>query len=104
MDQQTNTSVTLSKNNYKIVKAGAKGESKGFYILGFIPIVSTNYAEAKADLYKSTKENLEGRSIALANQTFDQSTLYLILFSIPKLTITADIVEFKDAETQAAQK
>lgn len=96
MNEQTSTGVSLSKNNYTIVKAGAKGESTGFCLLGFICFVSPNYAEAKADLYNSSREKLEGRSIALANQTQDHSSLYLILFSIPKVTITADIVEFKD--------
>ncbi|MFO7570525.1 MAG: DUF6567 family protein [Smithellaceae bacterium] len=98
MNEQTNTAVSLSKSNYKVVKAGAKGTSRGFYLLGFIPIFSPTYGGAKSDLYEGTNEKLEGRAIALANQTTDRSTLYLILFSIPKLTITADIVEFKDAE------
>lgn len=92
--QATGTAVSLKENNYKIVKAGATGHSNGFALLGLIPFVSPTYAEAKAELYKSAGETLEGRSIALANQTEDRSVLYLILFSIPKVTITADIVEF----------
>jgi hypothetical protein len=35
-----------------------------------------------------------GRSVALANQTEDVSSLNLIVFSIPKVTITADVIEF----------
>ena len=96
MNEQTSTGVSLSKNNYTIVKAGARGESTGFCLLGFICFTSPNYAEAKSNLYSGCNEKLEGRSIALANQTQDHSSLYLILFSIPKVTITADIVEFKD--------
>jgi hypothetical protein len=34
--------------------------------------------------------------MALANVTEDDSVLYLILFSLPKKTIRADIVEFKE--------
>jgi hypothetical protein len=104
MNEQTNTAVSLSRSNYKVVKASAKGCSRGFYLLGFIPIVSPAYGDAKADLYEGTNEKLEGRAIALANQTTDRSTLYLILFSIPKLTITADIVEFKDSEPPPPHK
>lgn len=96
MPQGTGTDVSLSGNNYKVLKAGARGESGGFNLLGFIPIVSPNFADAKADLYSSVGQPLEGRSIALANQTEDRSTVYLILFSLPRLTITADIVEFTD--------
>jgi len=101
MLQETNTAVNLSKNNYTIVKAGVKGESTGFCLLGFICFVSPNYADAKADLHKNCDAKLEGRSIALANQTQDHSNLYLILFSIPKVTITADIVEFKEDNSPA---
>jgi hypothetical protein len=97
MQQSTGTAVSLKGNNYKVVKAGAKGESSGFYLLGIIPLVSPNYADAKANLYFSSGELLEGRSIALANQTQDNSTVYLILFSVPRITVTADIIEFTGA-------
>ncbi len=94
--QSTGTSVSLERNNYKVIKSGAVGRSSGFKLLGIIPIVSPSYADAKKDLYQSAGQSLEGRSIALANQTQDNSSLYLILFSIPTLTFSADIVEFKD--------
>ncbi len=94
--QSTGTSVSLERNNYKVIKSGAVGSSSGFKLLGIIPIVSPSYADAKRNLYQSTGQSLEGRSIALANQTQDTSSLYLVLFSIPTLTFSADIVEFKD--------
>ena len=94
--QSSDTQVSLTGNNYKVIKAGAKGESSGFRLLGIIPFASPNYADAKADLYHSVGETLTGRSVALANQTEDRSSIYLILFSIPKVTITADVVEFTD--------
>jgi len=96
MSQSTGTSVSLQGNNYKVLKAGAKGESSGFSLLGFIPIISPNFADAKSNLYQSVNGSLEGKPVALANQTQDRSSLYLFLFSIPKLTITADVVEFTD--------
>jgi hypothetical protein len=99
MPQSTATAVTLKENNYKVLKAGARGDSTGFSLLGFIPIVSPNYAEAKASLYSSIGHTLEGRSVALANQTQDTSSVYLILFSIPKIVVTADVVEFIDEES-----
>ena len=99
MPQSTATAVSLKENNYKVLKAGARGDSTGFSLLGFIPIVSPNYAEAKASLYSSIGHKLEGRSVALANQTQDTSSIYLILFSIPKIVVTADIVEFTDDDT-----
>lgn len=91
---QTGTDVQLSQNNYKVITAGATGKSYGFKLLGILPIVSPNYADAKADLYKSVGVPLTGRAVALANQTEDRSSLYLILFSLPRVTITADVIEF----------
>jgi hypothetical protein len=94
MSGNTNTHVDLVGNNYKMIKPGASGSSEGFKLLGIIPIVEPSYAEAKSNLYNSTGINLTGRAVALANQTDDKSNIYLILFSIPKVTITADVVEF----------
>jgi hypothetical protein len=94
MLQSTATSVVLQSNNYKTVRAGATGVSHGFSLLGFLPIVSPNYAAAKANLYQDLGTKVEGKSIALANQTEDRSSLWLILFSIPKIMITADVIEF----------
>jgi hypothetical protein len=94
MSGNTNTHVDLVGNNYKMIKAGASGSSTGFELLGFLPIIQPSYAEAKSNLYNSTGLNLTGRAVALANQTDDKSNIYLILFSIPKVTLTADVVEF----------
>ena len=94
--QSTGTSVSLAGNNYKLIKEGVKGTSSGFRLLGVIPIVSPTHAGAKADLYESIGQPLTGRSVALANETEDRSSLYLILFSIPTITVTADVVEFTD--------
>ena len=103
--QSTGTGVTLAENNYKIIKAGAKGESRGFRLFGIIPFVSPNYAEAKADLYASVGESLVGRSAALANQTEDKSSIYVVLFSLPKVTITADVIEFTSkGQSDSSQK
>ena len=88
------TKTDLSKNNYKVIKANARGTDKGFWLLGIIPIVSPNYADAMKSLHQ--KVNMEGRSAALANVSKDKSTLYLILFSVPKITVTADVIEFID--------
>lgn len=94
---ESGTSVSLAGNNYRLLKPGASGHSSGFRLLGIIPFASPNYAGAKASLYKSVGQPLTGKAVALANETEDRSTLYLILFSIPKITITADVVEFIDA-------
>ena len=98
---ESGTSVSLAGNNYRLIKAGASGHSSGFRLLGIIPFASPNYATAKASLYKSVGQPLTGKAVALANETEDRSALYLILFSVPKITITADVVEFTDAPPAA---
>jgi hypothetical protein len=90
----TGTGVKLTGDNYRVIKAGARGEDSGFALFGIIPFASPSYADAKAELYDSVGEPLKGRAVALANQTEDRSTIYLILFSLPKITLTADVIEF----------
>jgi hypothetical protein len=105
--EYTGTNVRLSTDNYKIIKAGAKGESQGFWLFWFIPIFSPTVAEAKEKLYQSANEKMEGKPIALANQTEDRPFTFYLLFSIPKIIITADVIEFKEGsvgETGPKQK
>lgn len=96
----TGTNVDLSRKNYKVVKSNAIGESSGFALLGIIPIVSPTYPVAMSNLYKNANIS-EGSATALANVSQERSSVYLILFSIPKLTVRADVIEFLD-EPQAA--
>jgi hypothetical protein len=97
--QSTTTAVDLKGKNYRMVQAGATGTSYGFRLLMILPITSPHYATARRDLYASVKEPLTGKAVALADQMEDRSSLYLILFSIPKVTITADVIEFVDSST-----
>jgi len=97
----TNTGVSLNQKNYEVIKPGAKGVSYGFWFL-FIPITSPNYADAKENLYNSVGESLKGRAVALANETDDHSSLFLILITIPRVTVTADVIEFTEPNTAPA--
>ena len=97
--QSTTTAVDLKGKNYRMIEAGAIGRSYGFRLLGILPFASPNYAGARHALYSSVNEPLAGKAVALANEQEDRSTLYLILFSVPKLTITADVIEFTDASS-----
>ncbi|MEN8189804.1 MAG: DUF6567 family protein [Thermodesulfobacteriota bacterium] len=95
-DKTSGTSVNLEKDNYTMIKPAARGSSVGFKLFGLIPFKNPTYAEAKSDLYENVGEPLTGRSVALANQSEDSSTLYLILFSLPRLTLSADVIEFQE--------
>ena len=102
--QSATTAVDLKGKNYQMIQAGATGTSYGFRLLGILPITSPHYATARRDLYASLKEPLTGKAVALADQMEDRSTLYLILFSIPKVTITADVIEFVDSPAATTNK
>jgi hypothetical protein len=93
----TQTAVNLSQNNFKVIKAGAIGTSHGFRLLGILPFAGANETQARSDLYKHCGQPLEGRPVTLANTTYSKSTTYLILFSIPKVTAEADVVEYINA-------
>jgi len=91
----TQTQIDLNHANYKMIKAGDEGRSYGFrFLLGIIPITAPNTATARADLYNRLGEPVTGKSVALINVTEDRSTTWLLLFSIPKLVITGDVVQF----------
>lgn len=92
--QSTDVGVALTHKNYRMIKASATGESTGFSLLGIIPFKSPTYSEAKNNLYNSVDIPIEGKAVALVNQTEDHSCIYLILCSIPKLTLNADIIEY----------
>jgi phospholipase/lecithinase/hemolysin len=100
-EQSTRTTVDISRGNYRVVKTAAAGTSYGFRLLGIFPFASPSHAAARAKMYRSVGQDLTGRSIQIVNQLEDAGTTYLLLFSIPHLTITGDIVEFDREAPQA---
>ena len=100
----TQTEVSLTHGNYKMVKAGAEGRSYGFrFLLGIIPITAPSTAAARANLYQNVGQSVTGKSVALVNVTEDRSTTWLLLFSVPKIVITGDVVEF-DSDNPGIQQ
>ena|SRR2546430_17252136 len=95
-NRSSSTSVALNSRNYRLVKPGASGSSYGFRLFGLLPLASPHYAAARTKLYQSMDQPLTGKAIALTNELQDKSTVYLILFSVPKFTLTADVIEFVD--------
>jgi Family of unknown function (DUF6567) len=91
----TTTTVNLSRKNFKIVKANAFGSSAGFSFLGLFSLKSPNYQEALTQLYRSA-DVAEGKSQALVNVMYEQTSTYFILFALPKITVHADVIEFID--------
>jgi hypothetical protein len=93
------TQVNLEKNNYEMVKANAEGASSGFSLLGVIPITTPQHTVAMNRLYNNAAIK-PGGAYALANVVQEQTSTYLILFSIPTYRVRADVVEFKNEESK----
>lgn len=101
------TQTELSQANFRVLQSNARGHDRGFYLFGILPIVTPSYGDAMSDL--RTHVETKGKATALANVTEDSSMMFLLLFSLPRITITADVIEFlpdddqQEAETPPAR-
>jgi hypothetical protein len=90
---QTTTTVQLNSENFRIVKTNAVGSDWGINLLGLIAIISPNYEKVMDQLCKAG-EISAGKPQAIVNVHQQYSSPYFILFSIPRITVRADVVEF----------
>ena len=106
------TNVELSAQNYRIVATNVSGEAESGYLIGFSfgnGSSQSTLALVRVDgtglLYKEAVENLwanfeeehgspEGRRLALVNVRYDTDNLNLLVYTKPRVSIRADIVEF----------
>jgi hypothetical protein len=89
----TLTEVHLAQRNYRVVRTNVAGTSRGFALLGLITVKPPDAIEAFARLYEAGGIS-EGNALALINVLQQSSAPYFILFSLPKITLRADVVEF----------
>jgi hypothetical protein len=87
------TRVDLGRDNFVLVKANVRGESKGFSLLGVITMSPATVTKAMNRMYASAQLRV-GEPQTLANLVVNQSSSYWILFGIPKVEVRADVVEF----------
>jgi hypothetical protein len=97
------TEVQLLGNNYRVLQTNVTAKSAGFRLLGFITIKSPSYVTAMSRLYARARVT-EGRPQALANVVHETGGMNLILFSLPKIRVRADLVEFTGAPLGAAPR
>lgn len=106
------TQVQLHEANYKVVATSVNGQASASYLFGAslgIGMYAQAYALIPLDkeraLYKLAIEDLwknfetkygktEGRSLALVNVRYDSEALNALVYTRPKLTVIADVVEF----------
>ena len=96
MPQATQSATHLDRANFRVVKASARGVDRGFYLFGIIPIITPSLSDATDQLMQGI--SAEGRAISLTNVTQERQTLYVVLFSLPKIVVRADVIEFLEEE------
>ena len=88
--------IDLPNIKYRMVKAGAVGDSTGFKFL-WIPFVSPTEGGAKRDMLDRLKKegiDITGKKIAFTNAFADKGGFGFIgLIGAPTITLTADVIE-----------
>ena len=110
------TDIRLEQANYRVIATQVKGESTGFHILSAMPtsiptsltelgklvklspeggiaIKDSTEAQAIKNLYKNCGD-LRNRPTALINIREETGGRNYLIFSRPKTTVTADVIEF----------
>jgi hypothetical protein len=95
---QSSTEARLQEKNFIVVHTNVVGASSGFSLFGILTIVPARFNQAMSRLY--AKADMQpGRSQTLANLVMESDSTFFILFSIPKTSISADVIEFTSAPT-----
>lgn len=97
------TQVQLLGDNYRVLQTNVVAKSSGFKLLGLITIKSPSYVKAFSRLYAKARVE-EGKPQALANVVYETGGMNLILFSLPKIRVRADLVEFSGAPAAGGER
>lgn len=107
------TNVELGEGNFSLTATGVQGQAEAAYILGLsyssgiaantIALARVNgseklYADALDNLWQSYESNhgaISDKKLALSNVRYDADIINLILYTKVKLTVRADIIEFR---------
>src|SRR5262245_12444613 len=93
LEVHSQTSIKLEQANFSVMKTNLVGRSQGFALLGIITIVPARFTDALNRIYSQAEMHAGGPQ-PLANVTVERSSAYWILFSIPRVSVRADLVEF----------
>lgn len=87
------TQLQLTEGNFEVVKTNVVGQARGFALLGFITLFPARFQTAMNRLYAKA-EMKTGTAQTLGNIIMEKTSAYWILFSIPRVSVRADVVEF----------
>lgn len=97
-DFHSGTSIRLERANFVTVKTNAVGQARGWSLFGVLTMAPARLGTAMDRLYISA-EMQAGRPQTLANVMAERSSSFYILFSVPRVTVRADVVEFVPKES-----
>lgn len=87
------TDVKLTEGNFVVVKTNVMGQARGFALLGFITLFPARFQKAMDRLYGRADMQI-GKPQTLGDIVMEKTSAYWILFSIPRVSVRADVVEF----------
>ena len=87
------TELRLTEGNFSVAKTNVVGEARGFALLGFITVKPARFQTAMNQLY-SKAQMQTGQPQTLSNIIMEKTSAYWILFSIPRISVRADVIEF----------
>ena len=102
LEIHNNTDVRLQEKNFVVIRTNVVGESSGFSLLGILTIVPAKFTKAMSRLYDQA-EMKSGRPQTLVNLIMEKDATYYILFSLPRTSIRADVIEFIPATASDLQ-
>jgi hypothetical protein len=93
LEIHNNTDTRLQEKNFIVIKTNVIGQASGFSLLGILTIVPARFNKAMSRFYEHA-EMKPGRPQTVVNLIMEQDSLNFILFSLPRTSISADVIEF----------
>jgi hypothetical protein len=70
----------------------ASGQSTGLKLFGLLPVWNASPEKARASLYAAIGKDLSDSTVTLQKQSISRSESQYLLFSIPRVSLSADVV------------
>ncbi|MEY2409375.1 MAG: hypothetical protein QOF48_2045 [Verrucomicrobiota bacterium] len=99
-DFHSATAIKLERGNFVTLRTNVTGQSRGFALLGIITITPAKFTRAMDMVYQ--KADIQtGRAQTFVNILTERSSTFCLLFSIPKVSIRADLIEFTPVTSES---
>lgn len=92
-DFHSGTTIHLEQANFVTVKTNVVGQARGWALFGVLTMSPARLGTAMDRLYAAA-EMQPGRPQTLANVIAERSSSFYLLYSVPRVTVRADVVEF----------